>query len=39
MKRRIDFDLEYLRSWSLRLDLLIVLKTALQAVRRDPNVY
>jgi len=39
MKRRIEFDLEYLRSWSLRLDLLIVFKTALQALRRDPNVY
>ena len=39
MKRRIEFDLEYLRSWSLRLDLMIVFKTALQALRRDPNVY
>jgi len=39
MKRRIEFDLEYLRSWSLRLDILIVFKTALQALRRDPNVY
>jgi putative colanic acid biosynthesis UDP-glucose lipid carrier transferase len=39
MNRRIEYDLEYLRSWSLRLDLQIVLKTALQAMRRDPNVY
>ena len=39
MKRRIEFDLEYLRSWSLRMDLLIVFKTAMQALRRDPSVY
>lgn len=27
MKKRIDCDLEYLRHWSLRLDLVIMLKT------------
>jgi putative colanic acid biosynthesis UDP-glucose lipid carrier transferase len=28
MQKRIEFDLEYLRHWSLQLDLLIMLKTA-----------
>jgi putative colanic acid biosynthesis UDP-glucose lipid carrier transferase len=27
MKQRIEYDLAYLRSWSLRLDLVIILKT------------
>jgi len=27
MKGRIDLDLDYLRNWSLRLDLLIIAKT------------
>lgn len=29
MKRRIEYDLAYLRNWSLRLDLVIIVKTAL----------
>jgi putative colanic acid biosynthesis UDP-glucose lipid carrier transferase len=39
MKRRIEYDLEYLRHWSLRLDLLIVWRTVWQAVRGDRNAY
>ena len=39
MKRRIEYDLEYLRHWSLRLDLLIVWRTVWQAVRGDDNAY
>ncbi len=39
MEARIDYDLEYLRNWSLRLDLSIILQTALQAFGRDPNAY
>ena len=39
MQRRIEFDLEYLRHWSLRWDLAIVLRTVLQAIRGDKNAY
>jgi putative colanic acid biosynthesis UDP-glucose lipid carrier transferase len=38
MEVRIRYDLEYLRHWSLRLDLLIIAKTLLVAFR-DPNAY
>jgi putative colanic acid biosynthesis UDP-glucose lipid carrier transferase len=39
MKRRIEFDLEYLRNWSLRFDLYIVWRTVVQAIRGDTNAY
>lgn len=32
MKGRIDYDLAYLRNWSLRLDLLIIMKTMLMVL-------
>jgi putative colanic acid biosysnthesis UDP-glucose lipid carrier transferase len=38
MQKRIEFDLEYLRRWSIRFDLLIVFKTALAVLRRT-NAY
>jgi putative colanic acid biosynthesis UDP-glucose lipid carrier transferase len=38
MSERIDYDLAYLRSWSLLLDLQIVLKTILVVLRRQ-NAY
>jgi putative colanic acid biosynthesis UDP-glucose lipid carrier transferase len=38
MKRRIDFDLEYLRNWSLKLDLMIIMRTIL-IVLKDRNAY
>jgi putative colanic acid biosysnthesis UDP-glucose lipid carrier transferase len=38
MQARIDYDLAYLRNWSLRLDLLIILKTIGVVLRRQ-NAY
>ncbi len=38
MQARIDHDLDYLRNWSLRLDLHIILKTIL-VVLKDRGVY
>jgi putative colanic acid biosynthesis UDP-glucose lipid carrier transferase len=38
MKMRVLYDLEYLRNWSLLLDLQIVLKTALVVLKRS-NAY
>jgi putative colanic acid biosysnthesis UDP-glucose lipid carrier transferase len=38
MQKRIDYDLEYLRNWSLRLDLDIILKTVL-VVLKDKHAY
>ncbi|MDR2093089.1 MAG: undecaprenyl-phosphate glucose phosphotransferase [Azoarcus sp.] len=33
MEKRIEYDLEYLRNWSLSLDLWIILKTAIVALK------
>jgi putative colanic acid biosynthesis UDP-glucose lipid carrier transferase len=38
MKKRIDYDLEYLRNWSLKLDLYIIAKTIV-VVFKDRNAY
>ncbi|MCZ7559974.1 MAG: undecaprenyl-phosphate glucose phosphotransferase [Burkholderiaceae bacterium] len=38
MEMRIQYDLQYLRNWSLRLDLWILYRTVLDAFR-DPNAY
>jgi len=38
MKARIEYDLDYLRRWSLRFDLLILAKTAWIVLRRT-NAY
>ena len=38
MRRRIEFDLDYLRHWSLPLDLWILFRTAF-VVLKDPNAY
>ena len=39
MKARIEHDLAYLRNWSLRLDLLIILRTVLVLLRGHRNAY
>ena len=38
MKARIEYDLDYLRNWSLRLDLFIIAKTA-WVVLKGNNAY
>ena len=38
MKARIDYDLDYLRNWSLRLDLYIIVKTV-WVVAKGSNAY
>lgn len=39
MKARIDYDLDYLRNWSPKLDMYIVLKTFSVVFKTDKNVY
>jgi putative colanic acid biosynthesis UDP-glucose lipid carrier transferase len=39
MQARIEYDLAYLRNWSLRLDLQIIARTALVVLRGDKNAY
>lgn len=39
MKARIDYDLDYLRNWSLRLDLYIIAKTVWVVLREKTNAY
>ena len=39
MKARVEYDIEYLRNWSLMLDLQIILKTVLVLLKRQPNAY
>ena len=38
MQRRVEYDLDYLRSWSPSLDLRILLKTAMM-ILSDRNAY
>ena len=38
MQRRVEYDLEYVRNWSLHLDIAILLRTA-RLVWRDRNAY
>jgi putative colanic acid biosynthesis UDP-glucose lipid carrier transferase len=38
MKRRVELDLEYLRNWSLALDLQIIVRTILVLIK-DRHAY
>jgi len=38
MQKRVDYDLEYIRTWSLGLDFLIILRTAAMVLKRK-NAY
>jgi putative colanic acid biosynthesis UDP-glucose lipid carrier transferase len=38
MRRRIDYDLDYLRNWSVSLDAWIMVKTLI-TVWKDRNAY
>jgi putative colanic acid biosynthesis UDP-glucose lipid carrier transferase len=38
MKARIDYDIDYLKKWSLGLDIMIILKTVL-LVFKDSKAY
>ncbi len=39
MKARIDYDIDYLRNWSLKLDLYIILKTILVVFKGQHEAY
>jgi putative colanic acid biosynthesis UDP-glucose lipid carrier transferase len=39
MRKRIDYDLEYLRGWSIGLDILIMLRTARVLLGRDAGAF
>lgn len=39
MQSRVEYDLDYLRNWSLRLDIHIILKTVLVVFRGQPSAY
>lgn len=39
MQGRVEYDLDYLRNWSLRLDLYIIFKTVLIVLRGQPGAY
>jgi putative colanic acid biosynthesis UDP-glucose lipid carrier transferase len=39
MRARIEFDLDYLRNWSLQMDFWILVKTVWAAIKGQPNAY
>jgi putative colanic acid biosynthesis UDP-glucose lipid carrier transferase len=38
MQKRIEYDLDYLRNWSLQLDVYIIVRTVLVVLKHD-NAY
>ena len=39
MQSRIEYDIDYLRNWSAKLDIYIVLKTIAMLLRKEKNAY
>ena len=39
MKARIDYDIDYLRNWSPKLDVYIILKTVLVVLKGQNSAY
>ncbi|HYF58318.1 MAG TPA: sugar transferase [Burkholderiaceae bacterium] len=39
MRKRIEYDLEYLRGWTVWFDLRILAMTVLMVVRGDPKAF
>jgi putative colanic acid biosysnthesis UDP-glucose lipid carrier transferase len=39
MERRVEYDIEYLRRWTLRLDLSIIVRTVLIVVKGDRHAF
>ncbi len=39
MEKRVEYDIEYLRHWSLRLDLAIIVRTVLIVVKGDRHAF
>ncbi len=39
LEKRIEFDLFYIENWSISLDIVILIKTALMLIKKDKNAY
>ena len=39
MEKRVQFDLDYLRHWSLFMDIKIIFMTVYQVIKREGNAY
>jgi len=39
MKKRVEFDIQYLQNWTIWLDLKIIFQTVFVVLRRDGNAY
>ncbi|MFY7651223.1 MAG: sugar transferase [Chitinophagaceae bacterium] len=39
MRRRVQYDIWYLENWSFLLDLTIIAKTVINAVKGEENAY
>ena len=39
MQKRVEFDTDYLRNWSIKLDIYIIIKTIAMLLRKQDNAY